>query len=77
MMNPSHLEVPAICLPCSEACAGFRRLPGPIISDYGLCENPRSPRHGCPVRLDRDCAYYLTAPDPSAPKEPRGTLRDR
>jgi len=49
---------------CSEGCAGFKRLTQDGWSDYGLCMNPRSPRHGSPVRLGRDCAYALTSRGP-------------
>ena len=44
---------------CSEGCARFSRLPQEGWPDYGLCKNPRSPRHGSPVRIGRDCHYFL------------------
>lgn len=49
---------------CSEACSGFKRLPQEGWSDYGLCTNPLSPRHGSPVLVGRDCAYatHLISP---------------
>jgi hypothetical protein len=44
---------------CSEACAGFKRLPQEGWSEYGLCTNPLSPLHGSPVLVGRDCRYAI------------------
>ena len=49
---------------CGEGCPGFKRLPQDGWSDYGLCKNPRSPRHGFPVRPGRACPYALTLFNP-------------
>ena len=62
-MRSRETDAPAdppvqVIQPCSEACAGFRRLAGDGWSDYGVCTNPRSPYHGCPVRIGRDCPNY-------------------
>ena len=47
-----------VLLPCSEACAAFRRLGTDRWSDFGVCGNPRSPFSGYPVRLGRDCRSF-------------------
>ncbi len=44
---------------CSDSCAGFRSLAQHGWPDYDLCENPRSPLKGAPVRVGRECAYAV------------------
>lgn len=60
------LDFPGLTEACGEGCPGFKRLSLDGWSDYGLCKNPRSPRHGSPVRTGRACPYSL-ALSPSRP----------
>ncbi len=50
----------AVVQPCSEACVHYRRLDPERWFDCGLCENPRAPLRGYPVRPGRDCRHYGT-----------------
>jgi len=53
-----------IIQPCSEACACFKRLTGSDgWSDYGICTNPGSPYHGCPVWIGHECRDYQPRED--------------
>ena len=61
LTTDSPAEAPIeVIQPCSEACAGFRRLAGGDgWSDYGICTNPQSPTQGFPARIGHECHHYL------------------
>lgn len=64
MNLPAELPVrrpPGIRQPCTEACAAFHPLTSGRWSEFGLCLNPRSPRRGYPVRVDRECNDYQSS----------------
>jgi hypothetical protein len=66
--SPERLE-PArstVVQPCAESCAAFRALSPDRWSDFGLCQHPFSPRRGYPVRVGRDCRYYLPPGGPGS-----------
>ncbi len=66
-LSPSESRLPpaAIQLPCAESCAAYRPITTNGWSEYGICNNRRSPRCGYPVRPGNDCSYYLTSPVPT------------
>jgi len=62
--EPAEFFEEPVTQPCSPACRYFEPMPGDAWTDYGRCLNPRSPLHGYPVSLDRECRCFETATGP-------------
>lgn len=56
----------SVVQPCAESCAAFRLLTPDRWNDFGLCQHPRSPYRGYPVRIGRECRHYLPPGGPGS-----------